>query len=80
MIDPNLPVPRWRQLADILRERIESGELTGRLPGEVHLMQEYGLAHGTVRKALKELRDEGLIITTPGLGSFVAASPPERRQ
>ncbi|HEU5419457.1 MAG TPA: winged helix-turn-helix domain-containing protein [Streptosporangiaceae bacterium] len=70
-INPDLPIPPWKQLAAILRERITSGELTGRLPGEKHLMQEYGLAMGTVRKAVKQLRDDGLIQTTPGMGSYV---------
>ena len=73
-IDPGSPVPRWRQLADILRGQIGDGELTGRIPGEKHLMQQYGLALGTVRKALALLRDEGLITTTPGLGSFATGS------
>jgi DNA-binding GntR family transcriptional regulator len=72
MIDPDLPEPPYRQLAAILRGQIERGELTGRLPGEKTLMQEYGLAMGTVRKAVKLLRDEGLIVTTPGWGSYVA--------
>jgi GntR family transcriptional regulator len=71
MIDPDMPDPPYRQLAAILREQIERGELTGRLPGEKHLMQEYGLALGTVRKAVRVLRDEGLITTTPGWGSHV---------
>jgi GntR family transcriptional regulator len=71
MINPDLPVPPYRQLAAILRERIASGELTGRLPGETTLRQEYGLAQGTVRKALQVLREEDLITTVPGWGSYV---------
>jgi GntR family transcriptional regulator len=70
-IDPDQALPPYRQLAAILRRQIESGELTGRLPGEKTLMQEYGLALGTVRKALAVLRDEGLVETTPGWGSYV---------
>lgn len=63
-------MPPYRQLAAILRGQIERRELVGRLPGEKHLMQEYGLALGTVRKAVKLLRDEGLIETVPGWGSY----------
>jgi GntR family transcriptional regulator len=74
-IDHGSSVPPYRQLAAILRERIESGELTGRLPGEKHLMQEFGLALGTVRKAVKVLRDEGLIETVPGWGSYTRKEP-----
>lgn len=71
MIDQDLPTPPYRQLAAILRGQIESGEITGRVPSERTLMQTYDLALGTVRKALKVLRDEGLIISTPGWGNYV---------
>jgi DNA-binding GntR family transcriptional regulator len=60
------------QLAGILRDRIASGEISGRLPSERTLSQEYGLAIGTVRKAISKLRDEGLIVTVRGWGSFTA--------
>lgn len=73
-IDLDSPVPRYRQLTDILRRQIVSGELTGRLPGEKTIMQEYGLSQGTVRHALLILRSEGLIVTTPGLASYVQDS------
>lgn len=71
-------MPRYRQLADHLRRQIQNGELTGRIPGEKHLMQETGLAQGTVRKALAILRSEGLITTTPGLGSYVTGAGPSQ--
>jgi Bacterial regulatory proteins, gntR family len=73
-IDHDSAVPPYRQLAAILRGQIESGELAGRMPGEKTLMQEYGLALGTVRKAVKLLRDEGLIETVPGWGSYTRGS------
>jgi len=75
-IDLGQPTPPYRQLAAILRDRIGSGELSGRLPSEKTLMQEYGLAHGTVRKAIAVLRDEGLVQTTPGWGSYVTERGP----
>lgn len=71
IIDPDSPEPPYRQLAAILRGRINSGDITGRLPGEKTLTQEYGLALGTVRKSVALLREEGLILTTPGWGSYV---------
>jgi GntR family transcriptional regulator len=75
-IDLGQPTPPYRQLAAILRDRIESGELAGRMPSEKTLIQEYGLAHGTVRKAIAVLRDEGLVQTTPGWGSYVTDRGP----
>ena len=64
--------PSYLQLAAILRARIESGEIPpeGALPSITYLVQETGLAVGTVRKAIKVLADEGLIVTVPGRGSF----------
>lgn len=70
-IDPESGVPVYRQLAVILAARIESGQITRRLPSENTLMQEFGLALGTVRKAIGVLRDDGIVFTTPGVGTFV---------
>ncbi|MEV5918950.1 GntR family transcriptional regulator [Streptomyces sp. NRRL F-5527] len=73
MIEYDPTRPKWQQIADVLRQRIASGELQPRaLVSEVQLEAEFGVARGTVRKATAALREEGLIITTPGLGSFVA--------
>ncbi len=65
--------PAYRQLAQLLRARIESGELQpGQpLPSESMLWQEHGVARGTVRRAVEVLRDEGLVVTVHGRGSFV---------
>ena len=64
--------PSYLQLASILRARIESGEIPpgGALPSLTYLVQETGLAVGTVRKAIKVLADDGLVVTVPGRGSF----------
>jgi GntR family transcriptional regulator len=73
MIQRDGPVAPWRQLAALLRERIESGELApgARLPSITSLAQEYDLAVTTVQKAVAALKDEGLIVTSP-MGTFVA--------
>lgn len=73
MIDYDPTRPKWEQIADVLRARITSGELPPRtLISEVQLEAEFDVARGTVRKATAALREEGLIVTTPGMGSFVA--------
>lgn len=65
--------PKWQQIAEVVRERIASGEYPVRgLISEVKLEQEFGVARETVRKATAALRQEGLLITTRGMGSFVA--------
>ena len=66
--------PPWRQLAAILREQIASGELPAgeRIPSILALAETYGVAPVTVRKALDKLKADGLIVTQPGWGTFVA--------
>lgn len=73
MIDYDPTRPKWQQIADVLRTRITSGELPPRtLVSEVQMEAEFGVARGTVRKVTAALREEGLLVTTPGMGSFVA--------
>ena len=70
-------MPVYRQVAAILRARIESGELAPRdmLPSESYLQQRYGISRGTARRAVEALRDEGAVYTVPQRGTFVAGSP-----
>jgi GntR family transcriptional regulator len=67
------PVPPWMQVRDILRDKILAGDLPpgAMVPSIVTIHQEYGIAKTTARKVLAALKDEGLITTTPGWGSFV---------
>lgn len=78
MISIDRGPPPWRQVAEDLRRRITAGEWTGRLPSEKTLAQEYGVALGTVRKAMGQLRAEGLIETDKGWGSYVSGTKPPR--
>jgi GntR family transcriptional regulator len=66
-------VPKHVQIADVLRSRIRSGVLKPRLPvgSEPSLMGEFGVARDTVRKAIGLLRDDGYVVTQPGMGTFV---------
>ena len=67
------PVAPWRQIAQIYRDKIESGELQAgdRIPSIRTLAQEYEVATTTAQKVIEALRDEGLIVTSP-MGAFVA--------
>lgn len=78
MINIDRPGPPYKQVAADLRERIQRGNWTGRLPGEKAIAQEYEVALGTVRKAMAILRDEGLIQTDRGWGSYVTGTKPPR--
>jgi len=74
-IDRDGPTPVYLQLAAILRARIEAGDYPpGRaLPSESTLMQEHGVARETARKAVRVLRDEGLVQIVQGRGAYVTA-------
>ena len=68
---------RYREIADVIRSRAESGEFgAGRLlPSEAELSSEYDASRVTVRRALDLLREEGLLDARQGLGWFVAGDP-----
>jgi GntR family transcriptional regulator len=65
--------PLYRQIADDLRNKIESGELTqgSQLATEGELRDQYSASRNTVRDAIKWLTTLGLVETRPGQGTFV---------
>lgn len=73
------PVPRYAQLAAILRAQIESGELAADrpIPSKRVIKERYGVSGTTTDRAVQVLKDAGLVVTVPGLGLFVL--PPEKR-
>lgn len=72
-IDREGPIPPYRQIAAILRTRIETGDIPPgrRIPSMVEMEQEYGVARDTLRKAVQVLKDEGLVATVQGMGVYV---------
>lgn len=71
----------YRDLADILHDRITSGDLRpgDRIPSEKDLQQTYGVARETARRAVRELADEGLVDIRHGYATRVRV-PPERTE
>jgi DNA-binding GntR family transcriptional regulator len=67
----------YARMTDHLEARIRIGDLApgARLPGERDLAAEYGVAVGTARRAVEELRRRGLAVTLPAKGTFVV--PPK---
>ena len=78
MIDPEGMTPLYVQVADVIAARIERGELVPNrpIPSETAMVQEFGIARGTARKAVELLRDRGLVATIPGRGTFVLPPSP----
>ena len=77
-IDPLGPLPPYRQIAAILRRRIESGQYPPdtRIPTESELVDAFEVARTTARRAIAVLREEGLIYTVPQRGSYVTRKSP----
>ena len=71
--DPHGPQLVYALIAADIQAQIERGELRSgaRLPGEPALAEHYGAARDTVRRAVRELRDRGLVHTVKGKGTYV---------
>lgn len=73
-IDHEGPVTPYRQLAGILQARIARGDWAPgrRMASETDLVQQYGLARTTVRRAIAVLVEDGVVVVVPQRGTFVA--------
>jgi GntR family transcriptional regulator len=69
----DLPLPKYHQVYLVLREQLADGRFERGVPGEMHLMKEFGVARVTVRKALERLVADGLIERSPGRGTMPVA-------
>ena len=73
-ISPRSAVPPYRQIAAWLRSRIDAGEFRpgeDPLPSEKDLVDLFGVARDTARRAVQVLREDGLVETIPQRGSYV---------
>jgi len=64
-----MPLPKYHQVYLVLREQLHEGKFSQGLPGELALMQQFSVARVTVRRALAQLAQEGLISREPGRGT-----------
>jgi GntR family transcriptional regulator len=85
MVDPPVnrlisAVPLYIQIADSLKTRIESGALSAgdRLPPERTLSEMLGVNRLTLRRALRLLAGDGLLIRRQGKGTYIARPKIER--
>lgn len=70
-----LPLPKYHQVYLVLREQLHEGRFAMGVPGEMHLVKEFGVARVTVRRALEQLAADGLIERSPGRGTVALAQP-----
>ena len=75
-----MPTPKYQFIADDLRDRLANGALPlepdgtsrlSKLPGEKELAGEYNASRSTIRLALQELVNQGLLETRHGLGTYL---------
>jgi GntR family transcriptional regulator len=80
--DPHGPDLVYMLIADEIEARIERGELHDgqRLPGEIALAEEYGVARMTIRRASRELRERGLVRVVTGKGTYITVPSEARRR
>lgn len=69
----NGTMPLYRQLEEILKQRIKNGELkpSDQIPTEFELCEEFGISRISVRQALAELANSGFLSRHQGRGTFV---------
>lgn len=64
-----MPLPKYHQVYLVLREQLHEGKFAEGFPGELALMQQFSVARVTIRRALSQLAEEGLIRREPGRGT-----------
>ena len=72
-IDHAKPEHIWAQVAADIRADITAGRLApgAKLPGEIELAAQYGVARLTVRRAIRELVTEERLVILRGRGTYV---------
>ncbi|MQY14296.1 hypothetical protein SRB5_44600 [Streptomyces sp. RB5] len=71
---------RWEQVHEVITARIRAGTYPPgqRIPSLLDIQAEFGIANVTARKVLVKLREDGLVVSPPGMGTFVVRElPPE---
>lgn len=73
-IDPYNIIPKYFQLANILRQKIEQGEWAPRtpIPSERVLETQYNVSRPTIRQAIDYLERQGFLYREHGRGTFVS--------
>jgi GntR family transcriptional regulator len=70
---------RYREIERFLRTQVEGARPGAPLPSEAELCERFSVSRMTVRQALQELTNDGLVERRRGQGTFVAHRPVHRR-
>ena len=71
--------PLWEQIRDDVRRRLDAGEFLSGFPSDRELVSYYRVSRHTVREALRELQDSGVLQRQRGRGSYVEPIALEQR-
>jgi len=76
-IDPNLSVPIYQQLTDIIKTAVKKGQLEAgqKLPTVQEMSELLSVARGTIKRAYDELERDGVVEKAQGSGTFVRYQP-----
>lgn len=79
-LDRNGPVPLYFQVSSRLETAIRNGRIPAgaRLENEIAIGERLGLSRPTVRRAIQELVDKGLLVRRRGIGTQVVQSAVSR--
>jgi len=79
-IAPGYPEPLWIQAADLIRGEIDKGVLKrgGRLTPERELCEQLGISRVTLRRALRQLVEEGVLSASHGRGWYITQAAPKK--
>lgn len=76
-LKPDAAKPLYLQVKEFVIEHIRSGAWgDGRIPSESYLVQRLRVSRMTVHRALRELKEERMIVRVPGRGTFVSSEKP----
>src|SRR5579862_5133259 len=74
--------PKYRMIKDAIRSDIAGGRLSAgtKLPSELDMARDFGVAYATVRQAVGSLVQEGILERIHGRGTFVLPKSPPRTE
>ncbi|WP_163509562.1 GntR family transcriptional regulator [Fodinicola acaciae] len=72
-VAPEATAPRWEQIAAALAGELRTAPAGSRLPSEAEQCRRFAVSRVTLRQALTELQNRGLVESRAGRGWFVAA-------
>jgi len=80
-LDRSGPMPLYHQVASRIEESIRNGAMPpgARLENEIALGERLGLSRPTIRRAIQDLVDKGLLVRRRGIGTQVVHGPVTRK-